>query len=46
LDQALEILQRLRGVQLDPNVLDALKRVVEKKLARTEEQRQPAKIAS
>ena len=46
LDQALEILQKLRGVQLDPNVLDALKRVVEKKLARTEEQRQPAKIAS
>jgi len=46
LDQALEILQRLRGAQLDPNVLDALKRVVDKKLARTEEQRQLAKIAS
>jgi len=46
LDQALEILQKLRGTQLDPTVLDALHRVVDKKLARMEEQRQPAKIAS
>jgi HD-GYP domain-containing protein (c-di-GMP phosphodiesterase class II) len=46
LDKALEIMQSLRGVQLDPKVLDALHRVVEKKLAVMEGQRQPAKIAS
>ena len=36
LDQALAIMEKLRGTQLDPEVLDALRRVVEKKLVRVE----------
>ncbi len=46
LDQAMEILERLRSSQLDPNVLDALARVVERKGVRLEGSRQPAKVAS
>jgi HD-GYP domain-containing protein (c-di-GMP phosphodiesterase class II) len=46
LDKALDIMERLRGGQIDPNVLDALRRVVAKKGARLEGQRQPVKIAS
>jgi HD-GYP domain-containing protein (c-di-GMP phosphodiesterase class II) len=36
LDQALAIMEKLRGTQLDPEVLDALRRVVEKKQIRVE----------
>jgi len=46
LDKALDVMESLRGGQIDPKVLDALRRVVEKKIARSEGQRQPAKIAS
>jgi HD-GYP domain-containing protein (c-di-GMP phosphodiesterase class II) len=45
LDKALEIMEGLRGGQLDPKVLDALRRVVEKKGVKLEERR-PAKMAS
>ncbi|MBX5483559.1 MAG: HD domain-containing protein [Myxococcaceae bacterium] len=46
LDQAMEVMERLRGAQLDPEVLDALRRVVEKKGVRIEGQRKPVKLAS
>ncbi len=45
LDRALEILEGLRGTQLDPKVLDALRRVVEKKGVRLEGSRSPVKLA-
>jgi putative nucleotidyltransferase with HDIG domain len=45
LEQALAIMEKLRGTQLDPEVLDALRRVVEKKLVRVEGDR-PVKLAS
>jgi len=46
LEQALAILERLRGNQLDPSVLDALRRVVGKKMVRAAERRAPIKVAS
>jgi HD-GYP domain-containing protein (c-di-GMP phosphodiesterase class II) len=46
LDLALEIMESLRGSQLDPKVLDALHRVVEKRGVRLEGSRQPVKLAS
>ncbi len=46
LDRAMEILESLRGTQLDPKVLDALRRVVEKKRVHVEGQRSPVKLAS
>src|SRR5262249_48615949 len=46
LDKALEIMESLRGGQIDPKVLDALRRVVEKKGVRLEGRREPAKLAS
>jgi HD-GYP domain-containing protein (c-di-GMP phosphodiesterase class II) len=45
LDQALAIMEKLRGTQLDPEVLDALRRVVEKKQVRVEGDG-PVKLAS
>jgi HD-GYP domain-containing protein (c-di-GMP phosphodiesterase class II) len=46
LAQAMEILEKLRGTQLDPDVLDALRRVVEKKGVAVEGQAAPVKLAS
>ncbi len=46
LDRAMEILESLRGTQLDPTVLDALRRVVDKKRVHVEGQRAPVKLAS
>lgn len=46
LDKAMEVMDRLRGVQLDPDVVDALRRVVQKKGVHLEGQRQPVKLAS
>ena len=46
LEQALAILEKLRGNQLDPSVLDALRRVVEKKVRRAADRRPPIKVAS
>lgn len=46
LEKAMEILENLRGTQLDPNVLDALRRVLQKKGVRLEGSRQPVKLAS
>jgi HD-GYP domain-containing protein (c-di-GMP phosphodiesterase class II) len=44
LEQALEIMERLRGSQLDPSVLDALRRVVQKKGVLVEGQRGPVRL--
>ncbi|MHB8877839.1 MAG: HD domain-containing phosphohydrolase [Myxococcaceae bacterium] len=46
LEKAMEILAGLRGTQLDPAVVDALQRVVEKKGVRLEGGRVTAKLAS
>jgi len=46
LEQAMEIMAKLRGVGLDPNVVDALRRVVEKKGVRLEGSRHPVRLAS
>ncbi|MFL5321404.1 MAG: HD domain-containing phosphohydrolase [Myxococcaceae bacterium] len=46
LSEAWTILERLRGTQLDPKVLDGLKRVLEKKGARLEGSKEPVKLAS
>ena len=46
LEQAMEIMGKLRGVGLDPNVVDALRRVVEKKGVRLEGSRHPVRLAS
>jgi HD-GYP domain-containing protein (c-di-GMP phosphodiesterase class II) len=46
LNKAMEIMDKLRGAQLDPKVVDALRRVVEKKGVRLEGSRQPVKLAS
>lgn len=46
LSEAWLILERLRGTQLDPKVLDALRRVLEKKGARLEGSKEPVKLAS
>jgi HD-GYP domain-containing protein (c-di-GMP phosphodiesterase class II) len=43
--RAMEIVESLRGNQLDPKVVDALCRVIAKKGARLEGQLQPAKVA-
>ncbi len=46
LAQAMEIMEKLRGAQLDPAVVDALRRVVEKRGIRVEGRSQPVKLAS
>ncbi len=46
LEQAMEILRKLSGVQLDPAVVDALRRVLQSKGVRLEGHRQPVKLAS
>jgi HD-GYP domain-containing protein (c-di-GMP phosphodiesterase class II) len=46
LEQAMEILKKLSGVQLDPQVVDALRRVLQNKGVRLEGHRQPVKLAS
>jgi putative nucleotidyltransferase with HDIG domain len=46
LDQAMAILEKLRATQLDPKVLDALRRVVAKKGVLVEGQAERAKLAS
>jgi putative nucleotidyltransferase with HDIG domain len=46
MDQAMDILEGLRGTQLDPKVVDALHRVVRKKGAIVEGYRGPVKLAS
>jgi len=46
LEQAMEILKKLSGVQLDPAVVDALRRVLQSKGVRLEGHRQPVKLAS
>jgi HD-GYP domain-containing protein (c-di-GMP phosphodiesterase class II) len=46
LQQAMEIMQKLRGVGLDPDVVDALRRVVEKKGVRLEGSRHLVRLAS
>ncbi len=46
LAQAMEIMDKLRGTQLDPDVVDALRRVVEKRGIRIEGRSQPVKLAS
>jgi HD-GYP domain-containing protein (c-di-GMP phosphodiesterase class II) len=46
LEQAMEILKKLSGAQLDPNVVDALRRVLQNKGVRLEGHRQPVKLAS
>lgn len=46
LPDAMAVMERLRGAQLDPDVVDALRRVVEKRGVRLEGQRQPVKLAS
>jgi HD-GYP domain-containing protein (c-di-GMP phosphodiesterase class II) len=46
LEKAMEIMEKLRGVGLDPDVVDALKRFVQKKGVRLEGSRQPVKLAS
>lgn len=43
---AWEIMEKLKGAQLDPKVCDALKRVLEKKGARLEGSKEPVKLAS
>jgi HD-GYP domain-containing protein (c-di-GMP phosphodiesterase class II) len=46
LEQAMEILKKLSGMQLDPAVVDALRRVLQNKGVRLEGHRQPVKLAS
>jgi len=46
LEVAMDILNKLKGARLDPNVVDALRRVLEKRGVRVEGQRQPVKLAS
>lgn len=46
LPKAMEILDNLRGARLDPAVVDALRRVLQKKGLRVEGHRQPVKLAS
>ncbi len=46
LQKAMEIMHNLSGKQLDPKVVDALVRVVEKKGVRVEGQKQPVRLAS
>jgi HD-GYP domain-containing protein (c-di-GMP phosphodiesterase class II) len=46
LEQAVQILDKLSGAQLDPNVVSALRRVLQKKGVRLEGHRQPVKLAS
>lgn len=46
LEKARAIMDGLRGTQLDPKVLDALWRLLEKKGARLEGHREPVKLAS
>jgi HD-GYP domain-containing protein (c-di-GMP phosphodiesterase class II) len=46
IERAMEILEGLRGTQLDPSVLDALRRVVQKKGVKLEGSREPVKLAS
>jgi HD-GYP domain-containing protein (c-di-GMP phosphodiesterase class II) len=46
LEQAMEILRKLSGAQLDPEVVEALQRVLQKKGVRLEGHRQPVKLAS
>ncbi len=46
LEKAMEILDNLSGKQLDPAVVAALRRVVEKKGVRVEGHRLPVKLAS
>ena len=46
LAQTMEILEKLRGAQLDPSVVDALRRVLEKRGVRIEGRSQPVKLAS
>jgi HD-GYP domain-containing protein (c-di-GMP phosphodiesterase class II) len=43
---AMAVMDKLRGARLDPKVVDALRRVVEKKGVRLEGQRIPVKLAS
>jgi putative nucleotidyltransferase with HDIG domain len=46
LGEAMEVMNRLRGGRLDPNVVDALRRVVEKRGVLIEGKREPVKLAS
>ncbi len=46
LEKAMEILDNLSGKQLDPNVVGALRRVLQKQGVRMEGHRQPVKLAS
>jgi HD-GYP domain-containing protein (c-di-GMP phosphodiesterase class II) len=46
LEKAMEILENLSGKQLDPAVVAALRRVLEKKGVRVEGHRLPVKLAS
>jgi HD-GYP domain-containing protein (c-di-GMP phosphodiesterase class II) len=46
LPEAMAVMERLRGTRLDPKVVDALRRVVEKKGVRLEGQHIPVKLAS
>jgi HD-GYP domain-containing protein (c-di-GMP phosphodiesterase class II) len=46
LEKAMEILENLSGKQLDPAVVSALRRVLEKKGVRVEGHRLPVKLAS
>ena len=46
LPDAMAVMEKLRGARLDPSVVDALRRVVEKKGVRLEGQRQLVKLAS
>ncbi len=46
LEQAMEILKKLSGAQLDPTVVEALRRVLQNKGVRLEGHRQPVKLAS
>ncbi|HYV46810.1 MAG TPA: HD domain-containing phosphohydrolase [Myxococcaceae bacterium] len=46
LADAMAVMEKLRGARLDPAVVDALRRVVEKKGVRLEGQRIPVKLAS
>ena len=46
MDRAMAILEGLRNTQLDPKVLDALRRVVQKKGVKLEGSREPVKLAS
>ena len=46
LEKAMEILDNLSGKQLDPAVVSALRRVLEKKGVRVEGHRLPVKLAS